>query len=576
MNNLGKIDSGQQHFPIIQNSSQVGVDFSKAREAYEGATTNAQERHAEVGILSPSGSITFEKLGKNEEYGAHRVGSVTKTFTAFLAMKLVSQGIKLANESMLSLETKCGDVIPPKVLEKVFEDPESAANMTLEQLLSHTSGLELDDHARPQDPLSSPLTLQDRFLQEPSVKEGRKYVHVSKPGDGIGFYSNAGLAVAGWMMETAYNNKHGGTPIPFSEIMKKEIFEGVFRLEKSFIGPGPTGDIIQSACGDMTSSTSDLMKVAVRLREGESSLEADFGKGWQATMLKPRDLFEHHGLGCSANSPVIKHAGLNREKFGLEERDVTALVQFPLHPGEPGLVALCDSCALGPAPQEQRFIKALEESAGISKSEEKREPVYELDFFCPQNSHIFHGNAYLATDVDPFAKDAPDKIICSRNGMKHELTRDLSIDRPGIRGYRDENKEPWLCISKGDGSKIIYSSMCLLTNELDDAGDIAIKQPNLSSVQALQGVYRDSEAPEEHPTYRFTEEGGRLYMKDGNDKDKFPCLFIPDESGGSWVVSNPSGRSIKIQFPENPDEGFLMITDILTGIRQLPFNSKRT
>jgi len=283
------------NLPSMPNLPQGDIDFSKARVAYAEATRNPEEFHAEVGILSATGETTFEKLGKNEEYGAHRVGSVTKTFTAFLALKL-------ANKGVLSLDTKCGDVIPLTILAKVFKDPESAAKMTLEQLLSHTSGLELDDHCRPQDPSSPPLTLQERFLLESSSEEGRKYIHLSSPGNGIGCYSNAGLAVAGWMMEAAYNSKFNEKTIPFSEIMRKEIFADVFGLEKSSITPGPTGDIIQSACGDMTSSASDLMQVAVILQKGESSLEDHFGKGWQAKMLQPRDLFQHHGLGCSANA----------------------------------------------------------------------------------------------------------------------------------------------------------------------------------------------------------------------------------------------------------------------------------
>ena len=40
-------------------------------------------------------------------------------------------------------------LIDERILQGVFADPEKAKQMTLEQLLSHTSGLEYDD--RPQD-----------------------------------------------------------------------------------------------------------------------------------------------------------------------------------------------------------------------------------------------------------------------------------------------------------------------------------------------------------------------------------------------------------------------------------------
>lgn len=565
MASVGGPETGQQYFSQIPAASKI--DFSKAGAAYAEAISNPKERHAEVGVLSPSGAVIIERLGKDEEYGAHRVGSVTKTFTTFLALKLVNDGVLPKG-----LQTQCKDVISPEILSKVFEDPEAAGNMTLEQLLSHTSGLEFDDHCRTQDQVSPPSSLQERFLQESTSDGGRKYSHVSKPGEGIGFYSNAGLAVAGWMLEAAYN-QHFDESMSFSEIMKKELFEEVFGLSNSFIASGPTGDIIQSAAGDMTSSTGDLMKVAARLQEGEASLVPQFGKDWQSIMLKPRDIFKHHGLGCAANAPVIQHAGLNRETFGTEERDVTALVQLPLRPGEPGLVAMCDSNALGPEVQGQKFIRELETSAGIAKSEENHEPKYELEFFCPPNAIFFHGTDYLAMDGDPFSQNPPDKIVCSRNGMKHELIRDSSWDGADRRGYVDENKNPWLFISKTDGRKIIYSGLCLVTKTLD-IEDIASKQPDIASVQALTGIYRDAEKPDEHPTFKFTERGGRLFLQEDKSKS-YPCLYIPDASGGSWVDSKPDGRKIKIRFPDNPAEP-LMITDILTGIQQPPFNSRRT
>ena len=74
--------------------------------------------------------------------------------------------------------------------------------MTLDQLLSHTAGIEYKDHCRDQK-VSAP-TLYERFTQE--AKEGRKYQHIVRPGDRIGHYSNAGLAVAGLMLEKAYND----------------------------------------------------------------------------------------------------------------------------------------------------------------------------------------------------------------------------------------------------------------------------------------------------------------------------------------------------------------------------------
>ena len=559
--------------PFSTSPKAPQVDFSGARAAYEGSIGNPRERHAEVGVLLPNGKIEYARLGKDEEYGAHRVGSVTKTFTTFLALKLAKDGVLPHG-----LKTRCGDLLPRDILEKVFEDPAAAESMTLEQLLSHTAGLEIDDHSRDQKEPSS--TMHERFLQEGSASEGRKYRHTSRPGDGIGSYSNAGVAVAGWMLEVAYNKHKGKEPpvIPFSQIMKEELFEGVFGLSDPFIGPAPCGDIVQTPAGGMTASISDLMKVASRLQQGESSLEPFFGSDWQRTMLSPRDLLQNYGLGCHANAPAIEHAGLTREKFGKEERDTTALAVFPLRDGEAGLVSMCDSCALGPAPQEKRFINALKASAGISRADQGQEPVYDLEFFCPESSStfLFHGDAYLVTDVDPFARVPPEKIICSRNGMKHELSRDASLDKENIRGYRDAYGKPWLVISREDGRKAIYSDYCLLTEEVKKE-NVALAQPDLATVRSLQGTYRDAGNPKEHPTYSFTEKNGRLYMRENNDTDSYPCLYIPGGEGGkgAWVVGNPDGRKIKFQFPENPDRDFLKITDILMDVPQRPLESRR-
>jgi len=220
--------------------------------------------------------------------------------------------------------------------------------MTLEQLLSHTAGLECEDHCRPmQDPSLASRILQERFLQEAifietEPPESRKYRHVSKPGNQIGYYSNAGVALASWMMEIAYNKRYK-IDLSFADIMKKEIFQGVFSLSaQTVIRPGPTGDCIQSGAGDMTSSVEDLLKVAKRLQQGEASLEHVFGIKWQETMLRPRDLFEHHGLGCIANETSIQHLGLNQECFGGEIRDVSAMVAFPLSASGTGMAAICD------------------------------------------------------------------------------------------------------------------------------------------------------------------------------------------------------------------------------------------
>lgn len=289
------------HSVLPQQIPTLNINVKAADTAYHSATEKPDECHVAVGVLRPNGDTVETRLGKDEAYGAHRVGSVTKTFTTFLALKLCNDGV-------IQLNTKCGDLIDRKILESVFKNPAAAAEMTLEQLLSHTAGLEYDDHNRQEAGLNL-KTMQDRFVREGQV--GNKYKHTSQPGDGIGSYSNAGVAVAAWMLEVAYNKKHGNeTPVSFTQIMRDELFTKVFNLsEHTRISPGPTGDVIGAGAGDMISSVDDLLLVAQHLQQGEDHLASHFGRNWQQVMLAPRDLFGHHGLGCAANAPSIQHAG---------------------------------------------------------------------------------------------------------------------------------------------------------------------------------------------------------------------------------------------------------------------------
>ncbi len=201
-------------YPYSSRSAQH--DWSKAQIAYNKAVKelpDSYERHAEVGILFPDGTVEGKQLGKQEKdgYGSHRVGSVTKTFTTFLALKLIHD-----DKGMLpnGLNTRCGELFDQEFLESVFEEPDIAKEMTIEQRLSHTSGIEYGDHSREQK-ISAP-TLHERFLQE--AKEGRKYRHIAHPGDRVGCYSNAGLSVVGLKINLHWSRC--ATQMPLDPLMK--------------------------------------------------------------------------------------------------------------------------------------------------------------------------------------------------------------------------------------------------------------------------------------------------------------------------------------------------------------------
>ncbi|MBM3191610.1 MAG: serine hydrolase, partial [Chlamydiae bacterium] len=342
------------------------INTNAAREAYLLSTENPLDAHVEVGILTPDSQTLNLRLGKDTPYGAHRIGSVTKVFTAFLALKLI-------NDGMIRLDTKCSDLIDNEILEKVFADPNTAKDMTLDELLSHTSRLEEDDHPLGgpygEDPLVKQRLLHDRFLYQTTLPY--RYQHLNKLEHKESKYSNIGFDVAAWMLELAYNahKGHEKPKIPFSQIIKEELFSKVFHLsEATRISPGPSGDgdVIQAGCGDMVSSVDDLLKVGKTLQQGEDALTPYFGRGWQSTLLTPRDAQAKYGLGCEANKDWIQFSGLNYEIFeDGKGRDITAHVAFPLQKNQPGIVAMCDSNALGPKPQQQKFLGELRKLAGL-------------------------------------------------------------------------------------------------------------------------------------------------------------------------------------------------------------------
>lgn len=366
---MGKVETiSKLHLP-----QSIEIDTKSAKEAYLLATEIPNDSHVAVGILRPDGVSLKFNLGENVDNGVQRIGSVTKTFTAFLALKLVNDGV-------ITLKTSLGDLVDKNLIDKsvlqgVFTDPEMAKRMTLEQLLSHTSGLEYDD--RPlggingEDQRVKLPTLHERFIFQGTLNQ--KYRHEHQPGDGVGLYSNIGFDVAALMLEVAYNAGKEPSKSSFSKIMKDELFTNVFHLsEETRVLPGPSGDgdVIQAGCGDMVSSVDDLLTVAKVLQKGEKHLSSYFGEGWQKMMMDSRgsDGTCSYGLGCEANASSIQFSGLNFEIFKDRRagRDVTAHVAFPLQEGQPGIVAMSDSNALGPSSNQVKFRQELRKLAGLS------------------------------------------------------------------------------------------------------------------------------------------------------------------------------------------------------------------
>ncbi|OIV35916.1 hypothetical protein BIV57_18960 [Mangrovactinospora gilvigrisea] len=119
--------------------------------------------------------------GRDVQY---RIGSITKTFTAVLVMRLVEEGLAGLGDAV-------GKHLP--------ELPDSVADATLAQLLSHTSGLTAET--------PSPWWERTPGTLRPALGDVlRDPVRVHAPGD-VHHYSNPGFALLGAVVE-----RHRGVP----------------------------------------------------------------------------------------------------------------------------------------------------------------------------------------------------------------------------------------------------------------------------------------------------------------------------------------------------------------------------
>src|SRR5690554_4281352 len=248
------------------------------------------------------------------------IGSITKSFTATMIARLVERG-------ELTWGTTIGDIFPDS--DKVKE---SWRHVTLEQLLTHTSGAFRD----PADTFSSIFGNPNEGPKRTVAREAYALKSLggkSKyPPGSTWFYSNTGYVIAGVMAEKV-------TGLPWEHLIREEIFaplgirsggfgppkdqEGKLeqpRGHRSFLGfivstESDNTPLIGPA-GTMHITLSDLLLYA------NDQLQGKFGRG---KLLKP-ETYQHlhtpilndyaYGWVVNpyeewANGPVIWHNGSN-------------------------------------------------------------------------------------------------------------------------------------------------------------------------------------------------------------------------------------------------------------------------
>lgn len=245
---------------------------------------------------------------------AFNIASLSKPFTALVVLQLIEQGA-------FDLDTTARSLLSWL--------PESAAEITVEQLLTHTSGIVRDvRHDNADDPIEAEYC--DRIARaDRSFAAGARFE-----------YSNSGFALLGFLAEAA-------TKAPLGELLRRQLFDPAGMDQSSYRAPvglstrAQPHAVVEGAAvpcayvsggfgsGGIASSTADLANFAMvlqgsgaltgvdidsafvpgRLASGEearcSVLTADdrYGFGWFLSSLNGRRLATHGGAinGFSAN-----------------------------------------------------------------------------------------------------------------------------------------------------------------------------------------------------------------------------------------------------------------------------------
>lgn len=237
---------------------------------------------------------------RNDEHTIFQLGSLTKQFTATLILKL-------QEERKLNIQDK---------ISKYFPDYPKADSITIENLLTHTSGI--FNYTNDQTFMANEVT-------KPAGREKIFALFRDKPlqfTPGTQFsYSNSGYMLLGYIIADV-------TKMPYEQAMRKYIFgplgmhhsgfdftglvspekaTGYFNLTDEGNAPATAVDSsVSFAAGAIYSTTGDLYKwhhalrqnkiiTAASLEKAHTPLKSDYGYGWNIDTVAGKKKIQHGG-----------------------------------------------------------------------------------------------------------------------------------------------------------------------------------------------------------------------------------------------------------------------------------------
>jgi CubicO group peptidase (beta-lactamase class C family) len=259
-------------------------------------------------LVAKAGQVVFKKSYglANRELAApntpdtkFRLGSLTKQFTAAAILQLQQQG-------KLSVDDHISKYIP--------ESPDAWKDITIQELLSHTSGLpnftSFPDYQKTQRLPTTPLNLIQRFLKKPlDFPPGTKFR-----------YSNSGYIVLGYIIEKvsgesyeAYLKQNIFDPLDLQSTgydhaaaILKQRASGYLPHGLHLVNAGYIDMSVPFSAGALYSTVNDLYRWDRALYTEKvlpkAALEkmftprlGDYGDGWFITQLFDHKIESHEG-----------------------------------------------------------------------------------------------------------------------------------------------------------------------------------------------------------------------------------------------------------------------------------------
>jgi CubicO group peptidase (beta-lactamase class C family) len=194
----------------------------------------------------------------------------------------------LENQGILSLATTLSEVMEERHF-AIFQDPKGAKEITLEMLLSHTSGLQFHAEISRNERAGMSLDAILDGMCEEAAKDPKKKIQLAGvPGDGIYAYSNQ-ISLAAVFIEKTYNRAHqAANPasterFTYAEILRREVFEPLDMSRTSFIRPEE--NVMRAYRNDRGTPQSEDVDIRDPIHQpagGLWSTAADIGKLAQA------------------------------------------------------------------------------------------------------------------------------------------------------------------------------------------------------------------------------------------------------------------------------------------------------